>query len=761
MNESTMQKDTEIRWIPLRHLEPSDRNARTTAAPAEAMRELEASLEAHGLLENLVVRAHDDGKTFHVVGGGRRLRALRTLAKKRKSRFRTATPIPCRVMPDDAVDEEISAAENMVRVNMHPVDEFTAFHTLLERGLTAREIANRFGLTARTVQRRLRLGGIAPEVLGHARDGHLTLDQLEAFAATPDRSRQLDVWTKMRSHSGYTATAGWIRNELQRNLVSAASARARFVGLKAYKAAGGRVEEDLFAAEDDRSVLVCDIELLSELASRKLQGARRKLGDGWRWIDTILEAPWDVTRQFGRVKGKPEPPTDAENARLAELTAEIDRLKQAAFGLANDRTGDAERDRLKARIEKLENDANALDDEMHSHESYSAELMACSGCIVTIDGEGGLVIHKGLVRRQDEHLVPAPPVPGSATSTIGPSAEAAAPADGADGAQTDPTPPPAPPEPAAAGTRNDEREHPAPAPDPAPASSPGPPAVPPPGTGYRPPQYEHSEPDERAAATQDAGLRLGLADDLRLIRTGIVKACLQCDPELAFDLAAYQMASAVFGGKPDGPLAIEITATPDMPEGVDPDDREAVAQRSPGARMLSAETADLKLDWLQAATPRERLLQFLALKPKERRRQLAAAVARALTPQLAFDPDARPDTEAVVEALDIPFHELYRPDLDHFWRRMGRREMLAVASETLGEPWAEAHENDRKETLAKAMAAAFGTNPPPESLKLADGARQRALRWAPPGFEPARATAAESGPADGAPAADIPAWMND
>ena len=233
--------DTEIRWIPLRDLQPSDRNARTTAAPAEAMRELEASLEAHGLLENLVVRAHDDGKTFQVVGGGRRLRALRTLAKKRQSRFRTTTPIPCRVIADDAIDEEISAAENLVRVNMHPVDQFTAFHKLLERGLSAREIANRFGLTARTVQRRLRLGGVAPEILSEARENRLTLELLEAFAATPDRARQLDVWNKMQSHNGYAPTASWIRNELQRNLVSAASARARFVGLKAYKAAGGTV----------------------------------------------------------------------------------------------------------------------------------------------------------------------------------------------------------------------------------------------------------------------------------------------------------------------------------------------------------------------------------------------------------------------------------------------------------------------------------------------------------------------------------------
>ena len=254
-----------------------------------------------------------------------------------------------------------------------------------------------------------------------------------------------------------------------------------------------------------------------------------------------------------------------------------------------------------------------------------------------------------------------------------------------------------------------------------------------------------------------------------MIRTGIIKACLQCDLDLAFDLAAYQLASAVFGRKPDGPLAIEIATTGDVPEGVDPDDRESVAQRSPGARLLAAEAAYLKLDWLQAPTPRERLLQFRALKPKERRRQFAAAVARSLTPQLAFDPGARPDTEAVVEALDIPFHELYRPDLEHFWRRMGRREMLAVAAETLGEQWAEAHETDRKETLAKAMAEAFGKNTPPASLKLADDARQRALRWAPPGFEPARASAesapadtapADTAPADTAPAAELPAWMN-
>ena len=217
------------------------------------------------------------------------------------------------------------------------------------------------------------------------------------------------------------------------------------------------------------------------------------------------------------------------------------------------------------------------------------------------------------------------------------------------------------------------------------------------------------------------------------------------------------MASAIFGGKPDGPLAIENSPTEDVPEGVGPGDREAVAQRSPGARMLPAEAVCLKLDWLQAPTPRERQLQFHALEPEQRRKQLAAAVARALAPLLAFDPGARPETEAATHALDIPFHELYRPDPEHIWRRMGRREMLQVSGETLEEQWAEAHLTDRKETLAKAMAAALRTNPPLAPLKLADDARQRALRWAPPGFEPARASAAESGHSDIAAAFELPA----
>ena len=747
-----MATNTEIQWIPLRDLELSDRNARTTPASADSLRELEASLQAVGLLENLVVRAA--GKRFHVVAGGRRLHALQNIAKKRNGRFRPATPIPCRLIPDDAIDEEVSLVENAVRVNMHPIDQFTTFHRLLEHGRTAREIARRFGVTVRTVQRRLRLGGVAPDILADARTDGLTLDQLEAFAATPDRTRQLDVWNKMRNHGAYTPSAGWIRAELQRDLLSGASPRVRFVGLKAYKAAGGTVEEDLFAAQDDRSIHVCDVALLNDLASKKLQAATRELEPGWRWVDTMLETDWDVTRQFGRLKGKPEPPTAAEQERYTALTKEIDDLKEHLYTLEDTPENAAERERVSGRIGTLDAEAHALDTAMHARQSYTAEQKACAGCIVTIDADGALLIHQGLVRRQDEHLVPTPAAAAAATHEPAPAPTANAPAEPHNpDAEATPAANPAP-QPGQA----EAEAHPARTPGPDPGSAEPPP---PPGDDYRPPQYEASEPDETAAATREARLRLNLAEDLRLIRTAIVKAHLASDFDLAFDVAAYQMATAVFGDTRRGPTTIDINPTTDSPAAGDPRANESLAEGNPGARMLAASAANLPLDWLNQPAAAERFREFRDLGAKDKRGLFAAAVARALMPQLAFDPKGQPETETIVGALDIPFHRLYRPDLDGFWRRMGRREMLAIAAETLDEDWSDAHASDRKDTLAQAMAAAFGPDTPPAALGITGEARARALEWAPPGFEAAIEAQPPSAPGTNAtePARDLPAWM--
>ena len=55
-----------------------------------------------------------------------------------------------------------------------------------------------------------------------------------------------------------------------------------------------------------------------------------------------------------------------------------------------------------------------------------------------------------------------------------------------------------------------------------------------------------SSGDAEAEARKEAGVGIGLADDLRAIRTAIVKSQLACDFEAAFDLLLFQLARSVF-----------------------------------------------------------------------------------------------------------------------------------------------------------------------------------------------------------------------
>jgi ParB family chromosome partitioning protein len=121
--------------VPLNRLYPAPENVRRTGAGA-GLDELAASIQAHGLLQNLNVRREvgprgaPTGRYF-VIAGGRRLLALQRLAQA--GRIGRTARIPCRVVEDDQA-REASLAENVVRVAMHPADQFEAFARLSSAG---------------------------------------------------------------------------------------------------------------------------------------------------------------------------------------------------------------------------------------------------------------------------------------------------------------------------------------------------------------------------------------------------------------------------------------------------------------------------------------------------------------------------------------------------------------------------------------------------------------------------------------------------
>src|ERR1700733_5129909 len=170
-----------IRMIPLTALIASPANVRKTGT-MNGIVELAASIEAHGLLQNLQVRKTDNGK-FEVVAGGRRHAALKLLAK-RKALAKDA-PIGCNVL-DDEDAAEISLAENEMRQAMHPADQFEAWKALIDADHGIGEVAARFGVAPNVVRQRLKLAAVSPKLIALYRKAEMSLDILMAFTVSDD-----------------------------------------------------------------------------------------------------------------------------------------------------------------------------------------------------------------------------------------------------------------------------------------------------------------------------------------------------------------------------------------------------------------------------------------------------------------------------------------------------------------------------------------------------------------------------------------------
>ena len=386
--------ERDIRDIPLSQLELSPDNVRKTPADASAFTELKASIAAHGLLENLIARAMEPGTDcvarYAVIAGGRRLAAMQALAAE--GALDEDHPVPCRMIGAIVAAEEVSLAENSVRAAMHPADQVEAFRRLADAGSTAAAIAARFGVSERTVEKRLRLGNAAPVLLEAYRAGEIDLDTLMAFAVTTDQARQSAVWETV-SQQGYRPGAWQIKRLLTEDRVSATSAIARFVGIEAYEAAGGKIDRDLFAEEDERGIWFDDPDLLNKLAMDSLQVAARELETRWKWAEARLDVDWSATASFGRVRPQPAEPTDGEKA-------EIERLRIRNDELAN-MDDDGWTEELVEEAESNETRLDEIEAMIEARAVYRREDIAIAGCIATVGNDGELKLIQGLVRPED------------------------------------------------------------------------------------------------------------------------------------------------------------------------------------------------------------------------------------------------------------------------------------------------------------------------------------------------------------------------
>ena len=156
----------------------------------KAIDSLAASIRSIGLLQPLIVRRNTDG--FEVIGGKRRLKALEKIAHDAEPDTDAPDRVPCIVIEtdDDATAIEASLAENVERLPMDELDQYTAFAALLAKGRTEDEIADAFGITPAIVRRRLALARLIPDIHRLYRAGEIDGETLKLLTlATKERQK--------------------------------------------------------------------------------------------------------------------------------------------------------------------------------------------------------------------------------------------------------------------------------------------------------------------------------------------------------------------------------------------------------------------------------------------------------------------------------------------------------------------------------------------------------------------------------------------
>lgn len=360
-----------LKTISLCKLKQSPSNVRKTDRFAD-LESLSASIAANGLLENLVVKPA--GAKFEVIAGGRRLAALKLLAKRKT--IAKDHPVACLVFDGGSV-LEVSLAENFARTHLHPADQFGAFAQLIADGMSIDEIAARFGVTPTFVQQRLKLAAVSPRLVAEYRSGAMTLEQLTAFTLCSDTDVQEAVWFES---PGLPVQV--LRRRLTSTKVEADDRRALLVGAEAYEAAGGTILRDLF----DGGGYFEDSQLLDRLTAEKLQAVAETVrAEGWLWVEVHTEP--ETFARYARARTVEVLLDAADEERLAELSTRYDDLVAA---LEEEGAEDANA--------ALDTIATEIDGLVAKKTAWPDDEKARSGAIVRLDSDGSIRIDRGLLK---------------------------------------------------------------------------------------------------------------------------------------------------------------------------------------------------------------------------------------------------------------------------------------------------------------------------------------------------------------------------
>lgn len=365
-----------IQDIPWKETHISVNNVRITPPSKEEIEAMAANILAEGVLQNLTVEKEGEG--YGVTAGGVRWRAIEHLVKT--GQVSDDYPLPCNVKePGNAA--AVSLAENYFRHAMHPVDEFEAFARMQAEGNDEAAIALRFGCEVIQVKKRLKLAKVHPTIRKACRKGDIDIEALMAFTLADTAKQQLAVFKELGPRSCYAHN---IRRLLTEEGEGSDSSVARYVGLDAYEAAGGRVVRDLF---NERHYLL-DRDLLTNLAQKKLEKAAARVAnkEGWQNVDIAVNgnpARYSYHALTPKPVGVPEKLLIEQATREQELEA------------LNEKDDWEEEE--EERSFWLEDRLQEIEDEIDTYRVFSDEDKAQAVVFVSVGHDGKARIERGYI----------------------------------------------------------------------------------------------------------------------------------------------------------------------------------------------------------------------------------------------------------------------------------------------------------------------------------------------------------------------------
>jgi ParB family transcriptional regulator, chromosome partitioning protein len=173
-----------VQRVPIPQIRPNPYQPRKEF-PAEELAELQASLEANGLLQPVLVRPSSTGG-YELVAGERRLRAATQLGWP-------DIPVVVRDI-DDRTLLTLALVENLQRTDLNAVEEAEGYQRLIDEfGLTQQRVAEIVGKDRTTVANTLRVLQLPPSVRRMVQQRELTLGHARALLAFEDERAMSDV----------------------------------------------------------------------------------------------------------------------------------------------------------------------------------------------------------------------------------------------------------------------------------------------------------------------------------------------------------------------------------------------------------------------------------------------------------------------------------------------------------------------------------------------------------------------------------------